>query len=184
VGDIGKTPGYGVDTDQARRPCGPPAGRRDCTPSGSPRIAGLPGKGEAPTLATLGGSRVVVISSAVEMFGPDPQRHARGAVGFGPIGAHCRLRSNAAQFFRSKSDGNTHQHITHLWWINPSTGKTGDNTRAALVDWIENQDDKAYVDEGGHRVNVYVVTPTTGAKFLRTYADGEWKNNLLALPQK
>lgn len=83
------------------------------------------------------------------------------------------------------SGGNTHQHIVRLWWINPSTGKTGENTRAALVEWIENQNGKAYVeDSGGHRVNVGVVTPSSGAKYLRTYADGRWTNNLLALPQK
>lgn len=82
------------------------------------------------------------------------------------------------------SGGITHQHIVRLWWVNPSTGETGDNTRAQLVDWIENQNGKAYVEEHGHRVNVGVVTPSSGAKYLRTYADGCWSNNLLSLPQK
>ncbi|MCL1029344.1 DUF3892 domain-containing protein [Serratia silvae] len=27
-----------------------------------------------------------------------------------------------------------------------------------------------------------VVTPTNGPKYLRTYADGKWNNNLLSLP--
>ncbi|WP_413467926.1 DUF3892 domain-containing protein [Mycobacterium sp. RTGN4] len=39
------------------------------------------------------------------------------------------------------------------------------------------------MDEAGHRVDVLVVTPATGPKYLRTYAGGTWKNNLLALPQ-
>ena len=71
-----------------------------------------------------------------------------------------------------------------MWWTNPSTGKTGTNSRGEIIAWIENQDGKAYVDEGGHRVNVYVRTPASGTKFLQTYADGRWENNLLALPEK
>lgn len=83
------------------------------------------------------------------------------------------------------SGGNTHQHIVRLWRNNPSTGATGDNTRAEVVDWIENQNGKAYVeDSAGHRADVGVVTPEQGAKYLRTYADGVWTNNLLSLPQQ
>ncbi|MFD9461153.1 DUF3892 domain-containing protein [Streptomyces sp. NPDC060027] len=29
-----------------------------------------------------------------------------------------------------------------------------------------------------------MVTPTRGAKYLRTHADGVWTNNLLALPRR
>ncbi len=80
--------------------------------------------------------------------------------------------------------GNTHQHITQLWWTNPADGNSGDNTRAQIVSWIENKGGEAYVDEGGRRVGVFVVTPDAGSKYLRTCADGVWKNNLLALPQR
>jgi hypothetical protein len=80
--------------------------------------------------------------------------------------------------------GNTHQHITRLWWSNPADGKTGENTRAEIVLWIERENGKAYVEEAGHRVDVLVVTPVSGPKYLRTYADATWKNNLLALPQR
>lgn len=82
------------------------------------------------------------------------------------------------------SGGNTHQHITRLWWTNPANGQSGDNTRAEIVSWIENENGKAYVEEGGRRVDVLVVTPSSGPKYLRTYADGVWKNNLLSLPQR
>ncbi|MFI6014067.1 hypothetical protein ACIBAG_35580 [Streptomyces sp. NPDC051243] len=37
------------------------------------------------------------------------------------------------------SGGTTHQHITRLWWTNPATAKTGDNTRAEIVTWIEDE---------------------------------------------
>lgn len=83
------------------------------------------------------------------------------------------------------SGGTEHQHIVRLWWTNPSTGKTGDNTRAQIVSWIENDNGKAYVeDTQGNRVEVGVVTPTRGDKYLRTYADGVWTNNLLSLPHR
>lgn len=80
--------------------------------------------------------------------------------------------------------GNTHQHITRLWWTNPANGKSGDNTRAEIVTWIERDDGKAYVEEGGRRAEALVVTPATGPKYLRTYADGVWANNLLELPRR
>ena len=80
--------------------------------------------------------------------------------------------------------GHTHQHITRLWWTNPANGKAGENARAEIVSWIEKENGKAYVDDGGHRVDVLVVTPSSGPKYLRTRADGVWTDNLLALPQR
>lgn len=83
------------------------------------------------------------------------------------------------------SGGTSHQHITRLWWVNPGTGQTGNNSRSSLVSWIEDEGRKAYVeDRSGHRVNVGVVTPKFGEKYLRTFADGVWTDNLLALPRK
>lgn len=83
------------------------------------------------------------------------------------------------------SGGISHEHIAHLWWTNQATGASGDNARGDIVAWIEHQNGKAYVeDERGYRVDVFVVTPNIGAKYLRTFADGRWSNNLLALPQR
>jgi hypothetical protein len=83
------------------------------------------------------------------------------------------------------SGGTSHQHIVHLWWTNPATNEVGDNTRAEIVAWIEHKNGKAYVRDGqGHRVDVGVVTPSSGPKYLRTYADGVWTDNLLALPRR
>lgn len=82
------------------------------------------------------------------------------------------------------SGGTDHQHITRLWWTNQTSGNTGNSARAEIVAWIEDKSGKAYVDEDGHRVEVAVVTPEYGDKYLRTRADGRWTNNLLALPRK
>lgn len=82
------------------------------------------------------------------------------------------------------SGGSTHQHITRLWWTDPATNATGDNSRAELVAFVD-QGGKAYVeDRFGNRVDVGVVTPRVGEKYLRTHANGKWTDNLLALPRK
>ena len=84
-----------------------------------------------------------------------------------------------------QAGGTGHEHIAHLWWTNPASGKTGDNTRAQIVSWIEDKHGKAYVEDGlGNRADVGVVTPASGSKYLRTYADGRWTDNLLALPRR
>ncbi|MGW0502043.1 DUF3892 domain-containing protein [Micromonospora sp. NPDC003241] len=83
------------------------------------------------------------------------------------------------------SDGAAHEHIVWLWWENPSTGATGNNSRAALIEWIESQGGKAYVEDSrGNRADVGVVKPTYGEKYLRTHANGVWTDNLLALPRQ
>jgi hypothetical protein len=83
------------------------------------------------------------------------------------------------------SGGQGHEHIVRLWWTNPADSKTGDNTRAEIVSFIEDKHGKAYVEDiRGNRADVGVVTPRVGAKYLRTHADGKPTDNLLALPRK
>ena len=83
------------------------------------------------------------------------------------------------------SGGVSHEHITDLWWTNPGSGQSGNSSRSQIVAWIENDNGKAYVEDSyGHRVDVRVVTPKYGSKYLRTYADGVWTDNLLALPRR
>lgn len=75
----------------------------------------------------------------------------------------------------------THQRITHLKWVNTSDGETGSNTKAAIVDWID-ENGTAYVGTGSAQVRVGVVRPDGATPYLRTYADQTWTNNLLELP--
>lgn len=80
--------------------------------------------------------------------------------------------------------GSGHEHIATLKWTNPANQKTGTNTRRQIVGWIENENGKAYVEDSQrHRVEVRVVTPRYGEKYLRTYADGYPTDNLLSLPR-
>jgi hypothetical protein len=71
---------------------------------------------------------------------------------------------------------NTHEGITHL-------GGSGWRwTRQQVIQSIEAKTNTFYTKVGGNRANVGVVNGANG-KYLRTYADGKWNDNLLALPE-
>lgn len=75
-----------------------------------------------------------------------------------------------------------HEHITHVG--NPNTPSGGWRwTVAQVVESIDAKTNTFYVqDSAGRRANVGVVRPSHGSPYLRTYADGVWTDNLLALP--
>lgn len=79
------------------------------------------------------------------------------------------------------SGGTRHEHIESVRWTNPDDNKPGENTTAAMVDWIDNKKGIAKVKSGTTEVNVRTVEATP--KYLRTYADGVPTNNLLELPR-
>ena len=72
----------------------------------------------------------------------------------------------------------THEHITHLG------GNGWTWTREEVIRSIDAHSHTFYVqDEGGHRADVRVVDPGNGrTRYVRTYTDGVWTDNLLALP--
>ena len=68
------------------------------------------------------------------------------------------------------------EHITHVG--NRAWGRR--YTVAEVVSFIRNNTNTFYVlDANGNRANVGVVDATP--PYIRTYADGEWDNNLLSL---
>jgi len=76
---------------------------------------------------------------------------------------------------------NPNEAVAYYGWRNES-GKTGRWDRQTMVKWIE-EGNKAYVEDVGKKVYCYVRSSVNGTKFLQTQADGEWKNNLLSLPE-
>ncbi len=74
-----------------------------------------------------------------------------------------------------------HEHITHLG--NPVTGWIW--SREQVIASIEAKTNTFYVTDPqtGKRSDVGIVRPAGRAPYLRTYADGEWNNNLLSLDQ-
>lgn len=83
----------------------------------------------------------------------------------------------------SPPNSNDHQAITHVAWTNPENGKSDNSTKPVMVDWIDNKGGSAYTSNGSKRASVGVVKPQVGEPYLRTYADGQWNNNLLSLPR-
>lgn len=80
------------------------------------------------------------------------------------------------------SGGSKHSHITAVKWKNPDSGKSGESTRQTMVDWISKKNGSAYVcGDHAHIAKVGVVKGDP--PYIRTYADGAWSDNLLALPR-
>lgn len=71
---------------------------------------------------------------------------------------------------------NTHEGITHLG------GPTWKWTRQEVINSIEGNTNTFFVFGGGQRSDIGVVNGAHG-KYLRTYRDGTWNDNLLALPE-
>jgi hypothetical protein len=79
--------------------------------------------------------------------------------------------------------GYHHEHITRIQWIEDGTTDRKDNSRAEMVAFVE-RGGKAYVqDSRGNRAFLGVRVSTAGNKYVQTYADGVWTDNLLALPR-
>lgn len=71
---------------------------------------------------------------------------------------------------------NPHEGITHLG------GYGWHWTRQQVINAINTGTDTFYTLVGGRRANVAVVQGPNGP-YLRTHADGQWNDNLLALPE-
>lgn len=78
-------------------------------------------------------------------------------------------------------DGDNHEHIAKVWWFNPKTAKFGDSSRSNIVEWVRDETNRAFVCDGYSVARVGVVTGSP--PYIRTYADKQWTNNLLALPR-
>lgn len=77
-----------------------------------------------------------------------------------------------------------HTAITNLGWVD-SSGKTGKSTRETVYDWLkQNSENRAYVeDRFGNRAYLYPRENQHGTKFVQTFRDQTWTDNLLALPE-
>lgn len=71
---------------------------------------------------------------------------------------------------------NTHEGISNLG------GSSWRWTRSQVIQSIEAKTNTFYTKVGGYRAEIGVVNGASG-KYVRTYADGKWNDNLLALPE-
>lgn len=79
--------------------------------------------------------------------------------------------------------GYLNEHITDVKWTSYDDGSTGQSTKADMVKFIDVDHGKAYVESSTSKVEVGVVKPQGGTPYLRTFANGEWTDNLLSLPR-
>jgi hypothetical protein len=85
---------------------------------------------------------------------------------------------------KMESSGKTHDRIKEVEWVNPETKNTGRSSRLEMYDWIKDKDGKAFVtDSAGDKAYVGTRENEYGTKYIQTYADGIWNDNLLALPE-
>lgn len=78
---------------------------------------------------------------------------------------------------------NPHEAIQAYCWVNEQTSESGKTNRPNMVAWVE-KGNKAYVKDAlGNIAYCYVRTSSNGNKFLQTYSDGTYTNNLLNLPE-
>lgn len=78
-----------------------------------------------------------------------------------------------------------HVAISDLGWVNDSTGASGKSTRLQVYDWLkQSTENRAYVlDRFGNKAYVYPRENVQGTKFVQTFGDRVWSDNLLALPE-
>jgi Protein of unknown function (DUF3892) len=76
-----------------------------------------------------------------------------------------------------------HHAIERLSWVNEQTGATGNSTRLEIYEWIKKGGQAWVIDRRGNRAQVLTRENVHGTKYLQTYADGVFSDNLLALPE-
>jgi hypothetical protein len=70
-----------------------------------------------------------------------------------------------------------HEHITH------AGNATGVWPRADIIAWIKSGSYVFFTLVGGLRADIRVREDRIRGEYIQTYADGVWKDNLLALPR-
>jgi hypothetical protein len=87
----------------------------------------------------------------------------------------------------NKSSGyhaDPHHAIEQLGWVEDGTDTIGTLGRIQLYDWIKDKQGRAYVrDSRGNSATVGTREHANGTKYVQTYADKVWTDNLLALPE-
>ena len=86
-----------------------------------------------------------------------------------------------------RDDGSVHDHdhaIDFYGWQNELTNKRALADRQAMVNWVKQPGNAAYVKNNfQQKVYCKVNTSRNGIEFLQTYSNGMFTDNLLHLPE-
>lgn len=79
--------------------------------------------------------------------------------------------------------GEWHEHIEKMIWNDPETpDKHFESTREQMVNFVNNNPNgSAYVYDVPTQKRVSIGAVNATPPYVRTYADGEWQDNLLSL---
>ncbi len=87
----------------------------------------------------------------------------------------------------SKDHGNhanPHEAISLYGWIADGETNTKHSTRPQMVQYLEDKNNSAYVKGSDGKVAYcYINKSAVGTRFLQTYSDQDWADNLLQLPE-
>ena len=79
---------------------------------------------------------------------------------------------------------NPHEAISHYRWIDDGKTESKITDRMTVVGWVGDENIPAYVkDDAGDKAYCKVNVSKSGTKFLQTYSDNIWTDNLLSLPE-
>ncbi len=84
---------------------------------------------------------------------------------------------------RKPEPNDPHEAISHYRWHDDDDNTNGIDERTALIKWMEDNKVDAYVANGSGKVWCAIRENKYGTKYLQTYADKTWNDNLLSLPQ-
>lgn len=84
---------------------------------------------------------------------------------------------------RKPNPHDSHVAVSHYRWIDHDDDTTGIDKREDLIRWMEKNEVRAYVASGNGKVWCGIRENTHGTKYLQTYANEKWNDNLLELPQ-
>ncbi|MGY4801344.1 DUF3892 domain-containing protein [Teichococcus aerofrigidensis] len=76
-----------------------------------------------------------------------------------------------------------HDRITHAGGSKPDGAGRWKDTVPNIVRFIETKQHRFYTGNGNHRTWVGVRTSVAGHKYIQTYANEQWNDNLLAQPE-
>ena len=78
---------------------------------------------------------------------------------------------------------NPHEAISRFGWVADGETETKHSNMAQMVEFVGNKANRAYVKDGTEVANCYVNVSAAGNKFIQTWADDDWQDNLLSLQE-
>jgi hypothetical protein len=78
---------------------------------------------------------------------------------------------------------NPHEAISAYRWVDDGKTAVHIDDRPTVVAWVDKGIQAYVLDASGNKAYCKVNVSRSGTRFLQTYADGKWTDNLLALPQ-